>query len=43
VNRIAGFYANPTPGTPVREVIKHIPRALEQILQEMQGIKNERR
>jgi len=43
VNRLAGFYANPTPGTSVREVIKHIPRALEQILQEMQRIKNGRR
>jgi sugar/nucleoside kinase (ribokinase family) len=39
VNRIAGLYANPTPGTPVREVIHYIPRALEQILQEMQGEK----
>jgi len=34
VNRLAGFYAHPNPGTPVREIIQHIPRALEQILQE---------
>jgi ADP-dependent NAD(P)H-hydrate dehydratase / NAD(P)H-hydrate epimerase len=34
-NRWAGFYADPTPGTSVREIIRHIPRALGKILQEM--------
>jgi hypothetical protein len=42
-NRLAGFYANPNPGTPVREVISYIPMALEQILQEMQGVRKEQR
>ena len=32
VNRLAGFYANPTPATQVMELIKHIPRAMAEIL-----------
>ncbi len=43
VNRLAGFYANPNPGTPVREIIGYIPRALEEIIKEMQGVENEPR
>jgi hypothetical protein len=39
VNRLAGLYAHPTPGTSVREIIRHIPRALEEILREKDGIK----
>jgi len=31
-NRLAGYYACPTPATQVIEIIKHIPRALEEIL-----------
>ena len=34
VNRLAGLYANPTPATQVLEVIRHIPRALAEILGE---------
>lgn len=33
VNRWAGLYANPTPGTSVWEIIRHIPRALEKTIQ----------
>jgi NAD(P)H-hydrate repair Nnr-like enzyme with NAD(P)H-hydrate dehydratase domain len=32
VNRLAGLYANPTPATQVYEIIKQIPRALEEVL-----------
>ncbi len=32
VNRLAGFYANPNPGTPVRKIIECVPRALEEII-----------
>jgi len=32
VNRLAGSYANPTPATQVYEIIKQIPRALEEVL-----------
>jgi sugar/nucleoside kinase (ribokinase family) len=39
VNRLAGLYANPTPGTSVREIIQHIPRALGEILREKDRIK----
>jgi hypothetical protein len=34
MNRLAGFYAHPNPGTPVREIIAHIPQALEHTLKE---------
>jgi hypothetical protein len=34
VNRLAGLYANPTPATQVIELIKHIPRAMTEILKE---------
>jgi NAD(P)H-hydrate repair Nnr-like enzyme with NAD(P)H-hydrate dehydratase domain len=34
VNRLAGSYADPDPGTPVRAIIPHISRALEQLLRE---------
>ena len=33
-NRLAGYYARPTPATQVIEIIHHIPEALEEILQE---------
>lgn len=33
-NRLAGYYARPTPATQVIEIIRQIPRALEEILQE---------
>ena len=39
VNRWAGFYAHPNPGTPVGEIIEHIPRALEKILREKDRIR----
>jgi NAD(P)H-hydrate repair Nnr-like enzyme with NAD(P)H-hydrate dehydratase domain len=32
INRLAGFYANPNPGTPVRKIIECVPRALEEII-----------
>lgn len=32
VNRLAGFHAHPTPGTQVDEIIRQIPRALDEIL-----------
>jgi len=32
VNRLAGSYANPTPATQVYDIIKQIPRALEEVL-----------
>jgi NAD(P)H-hydrate repair Nnr-like enzyme with NAD(P)H-hydrate dehydratase domain len=31
VNRLAGSYAQPTPATQVKEIVHHIPRALEEI------------
>jgi NAD(P)H-hydrate repair Nnr-like enzyme with NAD(P)H-hydrate dehydratase domain len=33
-NRLAGYYAKPTPATQVIEVVNHIPRALEEVLGE---------
>ncbi len=39
VNRLAGFYASPNPGTQVKEIIGHIPRALEQVIKEREGDK----
>jgi ADP-dependent NAD(P)H-hydrate dehydratase / NAD(P)H-hydrate epimerase len=32
VNRLAGFYADPTPATQVLEIIRRIPKALEQVM-----------
>jgi hypothetical protein len=32
VNRVAGLYANPTPATQVLEIIRQIPRAMEEIV-----------
>ncbi len=32
VNRLAGYYARPTPATQVMEIVLHIPKALEEIL-----------
>ena len=32
INRIAGLLANPTPATPISEIIPHIPAAMEQVL-----------
>lgn len=31
VNRLAGFYAEPTPATQINEIIKQIPRALHEV------------
>jgi hypothetical protein len=33
-NRLAGYYAKPTPATQVMEILPHIPRALEEVLRE---------
>lgn len=33
VNRLAGYYAKPTPAMQVMEMVQHIPRALSEILQ----------
>ena len=33
-NRLSGYYARPTPATQVKEIIRQIPGALEEILQE---------
>jgi len=33
-NRLAGYYAKPTPATQVMEIIKHIPKALAKVLSE---------
>lgn len=33
VNRLAGFYAKPTPATQIYDIIKQIPRALEDVFQ----------
>jgi hypothetical protein len=32
INRLAGYYANPTPASQVRDMIAHIPKAVEEIL-----------
>ena len=32
VNRLAGYYAKPTPATQVMEIIKHIPTACNRLL-----------
>jgi hypothetical protein len=37
-NRLAGSYAKPTPATQVKEIIEHIPGALEEILHKDEGI-----
>ncbi len=34
VNRLAGYYAKPTPATQVMEIIEHIPKALVKVLGE---------
>ncbi len=34
-NRLAGFHARPTPATQVIEIISHMPRALAEVLREM--------
>ena len=34
VNRLAGYYAKPTPATQVIEIVQHIPKALAKILSE---------
>jgi len=34
VNRLAGYYAKPTPATQVMEIIQHIPKALAKLLSE---------
>ncbi len=36
-NRLAGFLADPDPGTSVREIIRRIPEALERVLEERIG------
>jgi NAD(P)H-hydrate repair Nnr-like enzyme with NAD(P)H-hydrate dehydratase domain len=32
VNRLAGLYAKPTPATQVIDLIKHVPKAMTEIL-----------
>ena len=32
VNRLAGLYAEPTPATQVHDIIRHIPRAMEEMM-----------
>jgi hypothetical protein len=39
VNRLAGHYAKPTPATQVMEIVQHIPRALEEMVNENVGIR----
>ncbi len=34
VNRLAGYYAKPTPATQVMEIIQQIPKALTKVLSE---------
>jgi len=34
VNRLAGSYAMPTPATQIYDIIKQIPRALNEILED---------
>jgi len=41
VNRLAGSFAKPTPATQVMEIIQHIPRALEEILQKNEVIREQ--
>lgn len=38
VNRLAGFYAKPTPATQVYDIIKQIPRALGEVLGKAESI-----
>lgn len=38
VNRLAGSYAQPSPGTQVSEIIPYIPKALEDILKEQRDL-----
>jgi NAD(P)H-hydrate repair Nnr-like enzyme with NAD(P)H-hydrate dehydratase domain len=33
INRLAGHYARPTPASQVMEIITHIPRAMEEVLE----------
>lgn len=40
-NRLAGSYAKPTPATQVKEIVEHIPRALEEILHKDEGIREQ--
>ena len=42
VNRLAGHYAKPTPATQVMEIIRHIPKALDKILQEKKSFRDGR-
>jgi NAD(P)H-hydrate repair Nnr-like enzyme with NAD(P)H-hydrate dehydratase domain len=37
INRLAGQYATPTPASSVTELIRHIPRAVSEILAMGQG------
>ncbi|MGB9628864.1 MAG: NAD(P)H-hydrate dehydratase [Thermodesulfobacteriota bacterium] len=32
INRLSGYYAKPSPGTQVNEIIQYIPKALEEML-----------
>ena len=32
INRLAGHFANPSPASQVMELIEHIPRAMEELL-----------
>jgi hypothetical protein len=32
INRLAGYYANPTPATQIFEIIEHIPHALNEVI-----------
>ena len=41
VNRLAGYYAKPTPATQVMEIVQQIPRALEEMLNENVGIREQ--
>lgn len=34
INRLAGFYAQPTPATQIYDIIKHIPSALGEVFQD---------
>ncbi len=36
-NRLAGSYARPTPATQIIDIIRHIPKALEDVLKEENG------
>jgi hypothetical protein len=38
-NRLAGYFANPTPATPVMEIIRQIPKALSEALDNKHGKK----